>query len=81
MLKISPFLRPPLDPDFVPAALWNRAYHAMVATDLGARTLTIVLERPDGGASRHEGRILGANHPSASLSLRYAERLLKFLLM
>jgi predicted NBD/HSP70 family sugar kinase len=80
MLTISPLLSPPLDPDFIPAALWNRAYHAMVATDPGARTLTLVLERPDGGASRHQGRILSAKHPSAALSLRYAERLLKFLL-
>jgi len=80
MLKIAPFLSPPLDPEFTPAALWNRAYQALVAADAGARTLTLVLERPDGGASRHESRILGARHPSAVLSLRYAERLLKFLL-
>jgi predicted NBD/HSP70 family sugar kinase len=80
MLKISPFLRPPLDPDFLPAALWNRAYRAVVSADPGARTMIIVLERPDGGVSRHQSRVLGANHPQAALSLRYAERLLKFLL-
>jgi predicted NBD/HSP70 family sugar kinase len=80
MLKISPFLSPALDPEFVPAALWNRAYHAMAAADPGARALTLVLERPDGLSSRHESRILGARHPSANLTLRYAERLLKFLL-
>src|SRR5580693_7635998 len=80
MLKISPFIRPPLDPDFLPAALWNRAYRAMVATDPDSRTLIIALERPDGGVSRHQSRVLSAQHPSASLSLRYAERLLKFLL-
>jgi len=80
MHKITPFVRPPLDPDFLPAAIWNRAYRALVATDAGARTLTIALERPDGGASRHESRVLGAGHPSAALSPRYAERLLKFLL-
>ncbi len=80
MHKITPFFRPPLDPDFLPAAIWNRAYRAMVSTDSAARTLTIVLERPDGGTSRHQSRILGAHHPSAALSLRYAERLLKFLL-
>src|SRR6202020_476153 len=67
-------------PDFLPAALWNRAYQALVAADAGARTFTIALERPDGGASRHESRVLGSQHGSASLSLRYAERLLKFLL-
>lgn len=80
MLKISPFFRPPLDPDFLPAALWNRAYRAVVSTDPHARTLVVVLERPDGGVSRHQSRVLSAGHPSAALSLRYAERLLKFLL-
>jgi hypothetical protein len=79
MLKITPFLRPPLDPEFLPAALWNRAYRAVVATDPG-RALVIVLERPDGGVSRHQSRVLGRNHPESALSLRYAERLLKFLL-
>src|ERR1017187_6646980 len=80
MHKIIPFVRPPLDPEVLPAPIWNRAYHALVATDSGARTLIIVLERPDGGASRHQSRILSADHPSAALSFRYAERLLKFLL-
>jgi len=80
MLKITPFVRPPLDPGFLPAALWNRAFRALVATDPGARKLIVALERPDGGASRHESRVLGSGHPSAALSLRYAERLLKFLL-
>ncbi len=80
MLKIPPFLPPPLDPDFVPAALWNRAYRAVVAADPQARTMIIVLERPDGGVSRHQSRVLGLGHLEASLSLRYAERLLKFLL-
>jgi predicted NBD/HSP70 family sugar kinase len=80
MLKITPFIRPPLDPEFLPAALWNRAYRELVAKDPNARTLEISLARPDGGASRHASRILSAGHPEASLSLRYAERLLKFLL-
>jgi len=80
MLKITPLVRPPLDQGFIPAALWNRAYGALVAADPGARTLAIALERPDGGASRLAGRVLAAGHPSAALSLRYAERLLKFLL-
>jgi predicted NBD/HSP70 family sugar kinase len=80
MLKITPFIRPPLDPDFLPAALWNRAYRAVVAADAGARTMIVVLERPDGGVSRHQSRVLSAGHPSSALTLRYAERLLKFLL-
>jgi predicted NBD/HSP70 family sugar kinase len=80
MLKISPFIRPPLDPDFLPAALWNRAYRAVVATDPEARTFIIALERPDGGVSRHQSRVLSANHPASALSRRFTERLLKFLL-
>ncbi|HEY5227649.1 MAG TPA: ROK family protein, partial [Opitutaceae bacterium] len=80
MQKIVSFLPPPLDPLFLPAALWNRAYQATVANDLAARTLTIALERPDGGSSHHVSRVLNANHPEAPLTLRYAERLLKFLL-
>jgi predicted NBD/HSP70 family sugar kinase len=80
MHKLAPFVRPPLDPEFIPAAIWNRAYQALAAADPGARTLVIVLERPDGGASRHQSRVLGPGHPSAADSLRYAERLLKFLL-
>jgi predicted NBD/HSP70 family sugar kinase len=42
--------------------------------------MTIALERPGAGVSWHQSRVLGARHPSAPLSLRYAERLLKFLL-
>ena len=80
MLTITPFFRPPLDPSFIPAALWNRAYRAIVAADPEARTLTLTLERPDAGVSRHQSRVLAANHADAPLSLRYAERLLKFLL-
>lgn len=80
MLKITPFIRPPLDNDFVPAALWNRAYRSLVSSDKASRQLTIVLERPDGGTSRNQSRVLSADHPSAALTLRYAERLLKFLL-
>lgn len=80
MLKITPLARPPLDPGFIPAAIWNRAYGALAAANPGSRTLIIALERPDGGASRFQSRVLAADHPSAALSLRYAERLLKFLL-
>jgi len=80
MLNITPLFRPPLDPGFVPAALWNRAYRAVVAKDPKARTLAIALERPQAGVSRHESQVLSADHPDADLNLRYAERLLKFLL-
>jgi predicted NBD/HSP70 family sugar kinase len=80
MLPINPRLRPPLDSDFLPASLWTRAYRALVAQDRRARPLSLVLERADGSASRHESRVLAADHPAAALNIRYAERLVKFLL-
>src|SRR6266540_4718666 len=80
MLLVQPRIRPILDPDFVPAVLWNRAFRSLVAADCNARLFVLTLRRPDGGTSVHESRVLSANHPAASLNLRYAERLLKFLL-
>lgn len=80
MLTIEPRRRPALDPNFLPAALWNRAYRNLVAADRGARPFVIALERADGGTSRYDTRVLSAKHPAAALTVRYAERLLKFLL-
>ena len=80
MLAVAPKIRPPLDPDFLPAALWHRAYAALVAADSGARPFALVLVRRDGSVFRHDGRVLAASHPAAALTLTYAERLLKFLL-
>ena len=80
MLSVAPKLRPVLDPEFLPGALWQRAYRALVAADPGARPFAVVLERKDGSVFRHESRVLSAGHPQAALTLTYAERLLKFLL-
>lgn len=80
MLSVEPKHRPPLDPGFLPASLWHRAYHELVARDPGARPFSIALVRPDGSVFRHDSRVLSAGHSSAALTLTYAERLLKFLL-
>ena len=64
----------------MPAALWHRAYAALVAQDAGARPFALVLVRTDGAVFRHDSRVLSAGHPAAALTLIYAERLLKFLL-
>ncbi|MEY2880531.1 MAG: hypothetical protein RLZZ15_2911 [Verrucomicrobiota bacterium] len=80
MLTVAPKIRPSLDPEFLPAALWHRAYAALVAADPGARPFAIVLVRRDGTVLRQDGRVLSASHPAAALTLTYAERLLKFLL-
>lgn len=80
MLSVVPQIRPRLDPGFVPAVLWERAYHGLVAADPGARDCTLALARPDGTVFHHATRVLSADHPAAALNLRHAERLLKFLL-
>jgi predicted NBD/HSP70 family sugar kinase len=80
MLIVAPRVRPPLDPDFLPAALWNGAFRSLVSGDRSARLFSLALERTDGSASRFDGRLLAADHPAAALNLRYAERLLKSLL-
>lgn len=71
---------PVLDPEFLPAVLWNRAYRELVAQDKGARRIALTLVRADGTGSVHEDRVLSREHPAAASTLRYVERLLKFLL-
>jgi predicted NBD/HSP70 family sugar kinase len=72
---------PPLEPDFVPAALWNRAFADRVRASGGGVPLGIALEQPDGSVSVHETAILPPSDPAhESLNLRYTGHLVKFLL-
>jgi predicted NBD/HSP70 family sugar kinase len=80
MLKITSQFTPELDPDYVPAALWNRAYRALVRATRGSRTFAVALTRADGRASVWRGEVLPSWHPQAGLTFRYVERLVKFLL-
>ncbi len=80
VLAVSPKLTPVLDPGFVPAVLWNRAYRELVAHDPGARPFALALVRDDGSASVHRDCVLAAGHAAAAHTLRYVARLLKFLL-
>jgi predicted NBD/HSP70 family sugar kinase len=68
---------PPLEQDFVPAALFNRAF-AEAARGSGV-PLVIGLERGE-GFSRFETRVFPDGHAQAERNLRYVERLVKFLL-
>ncbi|MCW1883699.1 ROK family protein [Luteolibacter flavescens] len=68
---------PVLDPDFLPAVLWNRAYREMAA---GGRTLDLALVRQDGTAFRWSSPVLPDTPDNAPLTLRYVERVVKFLL-
>ncbi|MFZ0936669.1 MAG: ROK family protein [Bryobacteraceae bacterium] len=78
-LNITPQFRPPLDPEFVPAALWNRAYRAAVS-QAGGAPLAIALQRGDGSVSVCRTAVLPHQGANAEWNCRYAERLLKFLL-
>lgn len=80
MFELKPLITPPLEPEFQPASLWNRAYRQLVSCDSGSRLLSIALIRSDDSASRHETRVLAQNHSAAALTFRYVERLVKFLL-
>ncbi len=72
---------PPLEPDFVPAALWNRAFRERVVASGGGRPFGIALEQPDGTVSVFETAILSSGDPAAeALNFRTIERLVKFLL-
>jgi predicted NBD/HSP70 family sugar kinase len=75
----SPVFRPVLDPGFVPASLWNRAYGALVAKT-AAKPLALALERNDGAISVFRTAILPPGAENSELNRRYLERLLKFLL-
>ena len=69
-----------LDPDFVPAALWNRAYRLLVESDKDAQPLGIALERRDATRSVFITRTLTHTEANCALNRKYIERLLKFLL-
>jgi len=71
---------PPLDPDFRPAALANRAFRKEVEDSGDGVPLVLGLERPDGAVSRFETRVFPEGHPRSEANLRYAERIFKFLL-
>lgn len=80
-LPIQPQFRPELDPDFVPAVLWNRAFRNLVAQQDTKRPVALALVQPNGVISRWESEILPATTEEfQALNLRYIERTVKFLL-
>ncbi|HTI98486.1 MAG TPA: hypothetical protein VL527_06245 [Dongiaceae bacterium] len=67
----------PLDPGFLPAALFNRQYVAATRASGRAVPLVLGIERENGLVSRYETVV----RPEADAeTLRYAERIVKFLL-
>ncbi|MFT3895816.1 MAG: ROK family protein [Anaerolineales bacterium] len=75
---IAPRVLPPLDEDFRPAVLANRAFQRAVET-IGV-PLVIGLERSDGELSRFETKVYPVGHPDFDANYQYVERIFKFLL-
>jgi predicted NBD/HSP70 family sugar kinase len=76
---VKPKFLPPLDADFRPAVLANRAFQREVEDSGVGVPLVLALERSDGSVSRYETRVFPQDHPRADANLRYAERIFKFL--
>ena len=70
---------PVLDPGFLPASVYNRTFREM-AVRAGAVPLRLALERADGSVSVFETIVFAPGSPQFGLNLRYAERIVKFLL-
>jgi predicted NBD/HSP70 family sugar kinase len=70
---------PKLDPDFVPAVIWNREF-LRLCEQQGSQPLSIALLRTDGTVSLFETKVLADHGQFGDLNVRYVERLVKFLL-
>ena len=60
--------RPILDPTFLPAALWNRAYGAKVKLDPGSKPLAITLHRGDSTTSVYRTHVLPHSEENSALN-------------
>ncbi len=80
MLEVHAKATPPLDPGFLPASLWNRAFREKVRASGEGVPLVIALERDQGRVSLFRTEILPHKGSHVPLNLRYVERLLKTLL-
>lgn len=75
--QITPRISAPLDPDFQPAVLFNRAYQQQVNSSDTKVALVIGLERENGLISRYETSV----DPAADGdTIYYVERIVKFLI-
>lgn len=75
----SPGIVPPLEPDFRPMSLANKAFLGHVRSSGKATPLLIGLERGDGSLSVCE-TLVSEDPADAEANVNYAERLVKFLL-
>lgn len=80
MIHITPLCKPPLDPDFVPAALWNREYLKAATDAPDSRKVRIAVDRPEGSTWVYTTTLLPASADASADTFKYCERTVKFLL-
>ena len=68
---------PPLDPDHVPAIVFNRAFISGVLESSSDTLLQIALMKPGGSVTVHETPVYDADHPRQAENRFYTERFLK----
>ncbi len=80
MKLVKPAIVPPLDEDFRPASLANRAFLEEVRASGRGVPLVIGVERGEGLTSVFETEVFEDGAEGAEANLQYVERLVKFLL-
>ena len=80
MIKTAPKVKPELDPEFVPAVLWNRSYLKAVGESGRGQKVVVALNRPNGTVSTFATEIFPHEGEYKALNIKYIERLIKFLL-
>lgn len=79
-MALSLKLKPELDPQYAPAALWNRAFREQVTASGAPVDIHIALLRPDATGSVFRTQILPSGGSNDARNLYYLERIFKFLL-
>lgn len=78
--QAKPQVTCPLDPDFIPAALWTRAYRKYAQAHRAAGSLCFALQQPAGAVSHYRTPLVWDDAGSREVAFRHCERILKFLL-
>ena len=76
-INVNLKIKPVLDPEFIPAVLWNKEFKKKVYHE-GGEKIVIILERANGTRSTYSTDIL--KNDEDNLNIKYVERLVKFLL-
>lgn len=80
MIHVAPLCQPQLDPEFIPAALWNREYLKLAAEAPNSRKIRIGVDRPEGTTWIYETTLLPESADACAETFKYCERTVKFLL-